>query len=174
MSQYKYQKLVLRENNNHKVYFDILDTFYKMALAMRGWQVNGHDNIKEIITGDCNHINDIDINQHDTDDITNFVQMSENYGQQRCKLFDYQAKYLDLFMNVPLYNYINKHLKPIRDPTHGLSIGQRIEICTDSNNVNACLRFTSNIYLYTYYFYIKLLNPDYPTDFEPKQVHWIS
>jgi len=161
-----------------QIYYDILDTFYKLALYMRGWKIKGFNNKLKIITSNCTHITDIDVTQHDDNDITNFINMSENVTKQYQQLINYDninSNANDIFMQLPLYNYVNKHLKPIRDTSYGKSIADRLDICFKHNDdVNACLRFTSNILLYTYYFYIKLLDPDYKTDFEPKQVHWIS
>ena len=115
--------------------------FTDAAMYMRGW--NGVDEypIENTLVNDQNSVN-VRVNKS-MNIFNEFIQKNE----------------IDTFIyNLPLIEYKNDHFYQNNIKSKGLTIGNRISILKDINNINSCIRTSSNWFLASIYKYSILLD----------------
>lgn len=141
-----------------------LNYLFEMGLYMRGWKVENDTYPISISTYpiECQH-------------------MVDNNSFQAIKVFEHSVHQLpksfqNIFTSLPLikihHNSINVSFAPIIDEDQGSTIMRRVEIVKNDENDYACIRISSNFFLYSYYYYMKLL--DLSPEFDIKNVAHIS
>lgn len=143
------------------VILNILNNLVEMTMYMRGWRSKNKSETKE----NYPLINTSVFNQTNVDINTN---LAIHKFEESCLAFP-------LFLNLPLYRYIDGKYVASSTKESGLTIGQRLNIVKlgySSDNVSACIRITSNLFGASAHYYLQLLGVELP--FDIKELRYIS
>lgn len=137
-------KQVIRHKDKKKV-ITCLTNLLHLSFYMRGWE--GKEEEIPLINTEVKDQNTVDFRV--TEAINIFLD---------------SVKEVNTVGNLPLMHYENNNYTTSNDKEKGLTIMQRINIVrNDNDNVNSCIRLSSNWLLSSAYYYLTLMNekPDF-------------
>lgn len=143
-----------------------LEELERMAMYMRGWKGNISPYPIEEATNDDHGGTDIRV----CESMRNFKLMC---GELDCMPPTFDSG--SLIMNLPLLRYMENSFSATNDPNHGLTVGERISIIERGeidNNVQACIRISSNYLAASAYRYIVTIGKN--PGFSIEKLHYIS
>ena len=146
-----YEEMSQEQRENINISFEKL---FELVMFMRGWT---HDQLYPIthVPASDNHVTE------------------KNTLEALIVLDEWNAKTSGLLYSLPLITWKNEFVKS-NSSEQGFTIGDRIEIVKngESDNINSCIRLTSNVLGASYCFYCKLFKIE--ENFDIKNLSYIS
>ncbi len=125
------KRMITYYHNNPDIIKKVLVLLSELGMYMRGW--NGKGNFPVIIAVYSDYLK---VESYVRESIYNF------------RLFIKKEK-IEFILNLPLVRYNDGRFINNTDKNKGLTIGDRLDIVIDTNNINSCIRTTSNWILAT-------------------------
>ena len=140
--------------NMRKEIILILNYLLEIGYYMRGWKINSQELPIVITTYEIIKQNDVEYNSTKA-----IIKFEETIKTINIKIFE-------IIKTLPLITIIKNDgiisFKPSTNLEGGLTILERIKIVKEDKNINACIRTSSNYFLASGYYYLKICKNEEP------------